>query len=511
MNVFILDDDENIVLALYKMIERSGLPLEKTIDSCSPADALEFVTERRPDIILTDIRMPGMTGLAFIEELKRRGCRSKVLFMSGYKDFEYASEAIRLGAQDYLVKPFNEQRLTSALASVMEVIAQERRQAYERETLLKKSMYHSLTTGYQWELASGSVSGQSEEADSGLVYYVLAIDLSLPSELTPDERSAFEAKLRAWEKRPALAKFGALLVYDDVSRLALVYTDACNGTAGRETEARWNTIRREIEEGLEVVANVGVSSPLGSSAELPRGYEEARKASQRMYFAGEAAIYVHAEGAGEDELPADPFESSKLTEALMLGKQAEARMLLARGFERFRASGQGDREAVVRACRQLLARVQGQAPRRGDAETPEKFETAAELQAWMAVKLEEAAVTAKDAAASPDDLTIAKIKQYCQAHIGEDITLQHVAEFAGYNKAYFSSYFKKKTGASFWDYLTGLRVEKAKEMLEKTTLNAYEIGQAIGYHNPSHFGKMFKQTVGCTPAEYKAAIAGFAQ
>ncbi|MFC5404271.1 response regulator [Cohnella soli] len=511
MNVFILDDDENIVQALYRMIERSGLPLERTLETCSPVDALNIVVEQRPDIIITDIRMPGMTGLEFIEELKRRGSRSKVIFMSGYKEFEYAQEAIRLGAHDYLVKPFSEQRLTAVLTSVIEGIKRERKSKHERETLLKKSLYHSLIKGYQWELADKEQLDGWNMQTKSLFYYLLYIELQIPADGSIERFTDIEAKLRKWEKEVLLPEYHSLLLFDDVRQLALIYSYAGQRQASIHEEHRdvWVGIKQEIECNLGVIANIGVSSILHSVSELPKGFQEAKKASQQMFFAGKPGIHMYDPSDKAEVVSSDLFESAKIVECILLGKHQESTELILSGFARIRQNHHADKQAIFLACNNLIGRLSPILKQTGESSLMENIGTLTELQEWMLQQLALAAMTAEQARKDPDDQLIAKVKQYCLDHIGEDITLQQIAEFAGYNKAYFSSYFKKKAGVSFWDYLTGVRIDKAKELLETSQLNVYEIGQAVGYHNPSHFGKMFKQAVGCTPAEYKLTMAGF--
>ncbi|HEY0828448.1 MAG TPA: response regulator [Bacilli bacterium] len=395
MNIFILDDDENIVQALYKMIERGGLPLEKTMETCSPVEALSFVTMHRPDIILSDIRMPGMSGLEFIHELKRRGCRSKVVFMSGYKEFEYVQEAIHLGAHDYLVKPFNEQKLIAVLTSVMEVIEQERKQTYEKETLLKKSLYHSLSSGFQWDDAANKQWEGELGQPGSLVYFVLSFDLQIPKEWSAGQLTRIEIKLRQLEKEILQPRFHSLLLYEDVRHLAVIYSynDSKHEDGMDSGIADWGIFKDAMEKELDVSVMIGMSDAYKSIFELPKGFQEARQAAQKDFFAGNTAIV--------------------------------------------------------------------------------------------------------------------KAKHYCQRHYAEDITLSQVAEFVGYNKAYFSSLFKKNSDVPFWDYLTRIRVDKAKELLETSELNVYEVGKRVGYHNPSHFGKMFKDAVGLTPAEFKFKMTGF--
>jgi two-component system response regulator YesN len=100
-----------------------------------------------------------------------------------------------------------------------------------------------------------------------------------------------------------------------------------------------------------------------------------------------------------------------------------------------------------------------------------------------------------------------RIKSYCESYYYDDITLESISEYVSMNKNYFCSFFKKHTGENFWNYITRIRIEKAKDLLAKSNIKANIVGEKVGYKNASHFGRVFKQIVGLTPAEYKQLIS----
>ncbi|MDG0810376.1 helix-turn-helix domain-containing protein [Cohnella rhizosphaerae] len=360
-------------------------------------------------------------------------------------------------------------------------------------------MYHSLTSGFQWS-SSSIVQIDTIRVNAALIYWVLAIEIMNETDASSDRIAHLEAGLRRWEKQTSAFKDRVLLLHDDARRPVLVFSDYEPGTDAVRLRL-WAAIKAELESALGAEMNIGVGDAATSVAALPRAFQEAKQSAERMFYADAPGVYAFYPYAAAATNLVDPFEEAKVVEAVKLGKHGEAADLIVNAFERIKRSG-GDKTALLAACNRLLGQLD---PAERATET---FETVSRLRDWMLERLASVSIALNKARKSPDDQLIDKIVAYCANRMGEDITLQQVAEFAGYNKAYFSSFFKKKVGESFWDYLTGVRMAKAKELLETTTLAAHEIGKLVGYHNPSHFGKMFKQAVGRTPAEYKNNMTG---
>ena len=117
--VFIVDDEMWIIIGLKKLIGKSGLPFQVIGEANNGVAALEEIEEKKPDVLFTDIRMPGYNGLELMDRLNAKGLSPKVIFISGYADFEYAQSAIRLGAFDYLVKPIEQDKLNEVLERIL--------------------------------------------------------------------------------------------------------------------------------------------------------------------------------------------------------------------------------------------------------------------------------------------------------------------------------------------------------------------------------------------------------
>lgn len=205
--VYIADDEVWIIIGLKKLIEKSGLPFQIIGEANNGVAALEEIEEKKPDILFTDIRMPGYNGLELMERLNEKGLPMKVVFISGYADFEYAQSAIRLGAFDYLLKPVDQDKLQEVLErllageegkrdedseeaevnpSTIKMIVGEMKQHYtENITLTDLSRKYGISAGH----LSGLIK---EELQLSFSEYIASKRLQKAKELLADESLSIE-------------------------------------------------------------------------------------------------------------------------------------------------------------------------------------------------------------------------------------------------------------------------------------------------------------------------------
>ena len=183
--VFIADDEMWIIIGLKKLIEKSGLPFQVIGEANNGVAALEEIEEKKPDVLFTDIRMPGYNGLELMEKLNGKGLSPKVVFISGYADFEYAQSAIRLGAFDYLIKPI-EQMQEEINPSTIRMILNEMRQNYtENITLTDLAKRYNISASHLSSLIK-------EELKLPFSEYITSKRLQKAKELLADESLSIE-------------------------------------------------------------------------------------------------------------------------------------------------------------------------------------------------------------------------------------------------------------------------------------------------------------------------------
>lgn len=205
--VFIADDEVWIIIGLKKLIEKSGMPFQIIGEANNGVSALEEIEEKKPDVLFTDIRMPGYNGLELMERLNEKGLDIKVVFISGYADFEYAQSAIRLGAFDYLLKPVEQDKLNEVLErllaedeevlkdgvqeeeinpSTIKMILSEMKQNYaENITLTDLAKKYGISISY----LSGLIK---EELQMSFSNYIASKRIQKAKELLADEKLSIE-------------------------------------------------------------------------------------------------------------------------------------------------------------------------------------------------------------------------------------------------------------------------------------------------------------------------------
>lgn len=204
--VYIVDDEMWIIIGLKKLIEKSGLPFQVIGEANNGVSALEEIEEKRPDVLFTDIRMPGYNGLELMEKLNETGLDMKVIFISGYADFEYAQSAVRLGAFDYLVKPIDQEQLNHVLErilagdgkiqddrqdeeaplSTIKMILSEMRQNYTADiTLTDLAQKYQISPGYLSRLIK-------EELQLSFSEYIASKRIQKAKELLAEENLSIE-------------------------------------------------------------------------------------------------------------------------------------------------------------------------------------------------------------------------------------------------------------------------------------------------------------------------------
>lgn len=204
---YLADDEMWVVMGLKKLIERSGYPFQIIGEANNGVTALDAVLEKKPDVLITDIRMPGYTGLELLERLKDAKMDTKVVFISGYAEFEYAQSAVRLGAFDYLLKPIEQDRLNDVLERLMELYEPAPRPDGDdgMSVSTRKQIVQFLKENYtqnisltslseQYGLSVGYLSGRLKE-DLGLSFseYVTSKRIQKAKELLVDETLSIEA------------------------------------------------------------------------------------------------------------------------------------------------------------------------------------------------------------------------------------------------------------------------------------------------------------------------------
>ncbi len=522
--LLIVDDEEIIRMGIFNTIPWTDLAISQVKTAANGGEGFTLFEEIHPDIILTDIRMPGMDGLELLERVVQTGTGVKVIILSGFEDFGYARSALKLGAFDYLLKTADIAELTEVLHKAVVAIEKDRekerqldrsllllRNRYLNELLLRRErlaeIYHELN------LAGITLA-------DALIMAVAEIDeITLFDEDFPGEQSRL---LRSRVLEIAGVELDNHGICFESHSEELVWIYSCDPDLS-ETEnrsrfiAKCQSVSKRVDCSLNISLRIGLSNVSSGEARVSLCYEQAKTALEYTLFTGKSSFILFDEIADKTgvnfQISAD--DEHRLFSALRVADKQLVLDTLNTIFEQIREC-QGIRvthfqqicgDLISSAFRVLHEFNINQADLFGKEvrsyEEIKKHRDFIEARQWVVAIFEKMAVYILNNKILKNKRVIEQAKQFIVEHYHEDLTLNKIAETVFMSPNYFSNLFRTEAGESFLEYLTSLRLDKAKQLLGEKDAKAFEVGEKVGYDNPQYFSKIFKKYTGMTPSEYR--------
>ncbi|MCC3372011.1 response regulator transcription factor [Cohnella sp. REN36] len=515
-SILIIDDDPNVLEGMRESIPWELLQVRWVGEAIDGQEGLRLVRELHPDIVLTDINMPEMNGLEMIAALREEGFNGKFVILSGYSDFEYARQAVRLRVDDYLSKPVTMESLKTVLSRVTQGLEQDRSNESEYRKLQDQIKRYKPFVIQEW-LKSILTGGPSEYTDewpeireivadwNGRDHRILRLDLP------------FVQRWDAWERDRNLLRFAVQNVTSEMVRETFPAFDYVELHSRRYAVVLHGEPHRPLS-GLEREAEwlrAGLASYLGTKLKVPvhiklsRVQPDWRKLSDAF------------NGMLEQPEVAFPLFSSpersfkfyqELAHVVRRADEKEARKVIAE-FIGKHASGRPFDEQELRLWgAELWATLAYSLYDLGielDLIAP-KFDLPAELGGdaspealglWLE-RMVEIVMRSKhwtDNAKHRQMIDFAV--RYVHEHYHENITLGLLADEIHISKNYLGQIFRNGTGETFNQYVTRIRMEKARQMILEGKLYIYEIAMKVGYSNIPYFSSQFKKFIGVNPAD----------
>lgn len=507
--VMVVDDEPIIRTGIRACLDWQALGLEMVGEYANGEEAYRAMTSVRPDILITDIKMPLMDGIELTGKAMALIPTIKVVFVSSYNDFEFVREGIRLGAVDYILKPTLEpSQLEALMKRCMEMLDREKEQS--RHLLLaerqaeeaKRRTWERETKRLLLGEAETSPSGDLPDWMTGPVLYACIL---LDDCHEYDETNGFMHKTIVLEElRDALyARLApCVALVADQSELFLMLPQT------EDAVSRLETFKRQAEKRSGLSLTIGVHSGInsrGADVPLAERFRLARRAGARRFFSGTGLLHVCEKEPGKaseeapEELPSLPPD--RPADAQGVRRLLESRLAL------WRSGRYGEEAVKADACRILTALGRGRMDewvQLYGMDRLHRAETVGQLHAALLQLAEEWMEKPAVPADSGISSAIEQAVRYIHAHYTDELTLQEVADQVHISKNYFSHLFKKQTGRNFIDYLIHLRIEHARTLLADTDLRVYEVAERSGFRDVKYFSKLFRRLTGATPQEYRA-------
>jgi two-component system response regulator YesN len=503
LDIAVVDDEERIRLGLAKLIAQADADCRVVGAFESGRELLEQLDRISPDLVITDIKMPQMSGLQLIERVQAARPGIKFAIVSGFDDFDFARQAIRLGVEEYLLKPVSMPDLVQLLARVREKVGQE----------------NGLPTPAEMECLRTLLGGGAHPADearqreaerelerSGLFrgHYAAMALLCAPA-LSADELRGLAS---AWNRE-------FRLVPRELGCFMLVAAIGEGDDAGTPKELAMALLMR-LPAGAR--ARLGISGVVQGSAWLQDSWRRAEAAMQRAWYEPGSRAIGEAESGGEkrgDGLHAlYRMVDGELRPALQTLDTGRAEAAVC-AWLREAASRKLAWDSLAEACSAIAAAVRGEwlkrRPSAPDGEdeplplSPQRYPDWTAFSAALTRSLGRMLDRIREA--QPHNRPVETVKAYIREHYAEELELHRLAEKVYLTPSYLSKLFKTETGETITDYIISVRIERAKEMLRgDPRLKTYEAGERVGYPDPAYFNKLFKKVVGMTPREYRERV-----
>ncbi|HZG78209.1 MAG TPA: response regulator [Paenibacillus sp.] len=533
IRVLVVDDEKEIRNGLVTQLPWSEWGVHEIMDADDGDTALELAKRRRPDLVVTDIRMPRMSGLQFIEELRREQFDGSVIVISGYDDFHYAKEAFKLGVSDYLLKPVSKDELAKAVAISLQRMRD--RLAYEQSRNLLQQGYESALPKMREEAMRELLERSYRDAQSLRIEHKLE-QLKLGwvsrSQLRPvvfgvDSLKAIAGSEFSADAEALLKAVGEgieqALEEHAVDRYVLFRSKADDWVAvfGSDDAAAF----AELEELTGAICDaVGERLSIRISRGCADGQGGVRQLHELHRSALDALAQRKVRGASEEEW--DAFDANERLFDALLDPKALVELMKYGSHQDVRdAAGcfprlvktwnvQHPKDLQQRAFEWLLDVFRTAQRTAGWKETSwernpivlwehlERFDTLESLQEQVTDQLLKASESLKVQSDSRSQI-VHEAKRIIQQRYHENLTLQSVSEQVHVTPVWLSKLFKKETEMNFLEYITDVRMQKAAELLADLNHKVYQISYLVGYQDPVHFSKLFKRKYGCTPQEYR--------
>ena len=477
--------------------------------------ALPAILELKPDILITDIKMPFMDGLALARAVRRAMPWIRILIISGYDEFDFAKQAISIGVDEYLLKPFTSKILLDALSKLGTQIEAEREQALQadrhrlheqrEQQVLRDAFLESLLTGTP-DTGKAMEQAARHRIDLPARKYVTAtVELRHDAAL-----SGVPGQIRDFIATILDADQDVLWCLRGSDRLALII----KGDTDNQLDERAYEIINRIQAGLKRQFGIAIVSAIGSVAErvgeLAASFRHASNTLKSLPLPPGTVVNfsdMHSGVQGFAPLSAGMPAHQRLRHAT----QRDVEDIIADMREQFAESGINSvlygyywlMDILISAAR--MVNEMG-----GDIHLvfPELDDTGALLRA--ASSEEELANIARDAlnrfirfretaGGYQYGAVIAQAKEYIYEHYGESaLSLNTVAAVCGFSPNHFSSIFSLHMGETFIGFLTRVRIERAKELLLTTDMRTADVAHRVGYQDPNYFRFLFKKQTGAS-------------
>lgn len=521
MKLLLVDDEESTREGLLKFVKWEEIGIHAVEIAENGEEAVELARKLLPDILLTDIRMPNMDGIELARSIKEFLPDCKIIFISGFADKEYLKSAIRLNALEYVEKPLDMEEVTDTLSRAVR-LCQNDKERKEHERKAKESMDKSIPLLKQ-KIGFGLVSEGDEESILKELE-TIGFDTSVSWSYVTFAVKVKQMEGEELKDKSTISEEQMLMDIFSSDYLAPIFSGYNNdgiqilhAALKSSSFTSIHSFAERIKEYLtnmyqhQALVSIGVGKPVTSIRDIHTSFQYAAEAIKRIFFSGYGTILKYE----ETQVPykTDNLLVEEFSGKLGMGERIESIHVIKKVTDHMNQMSTANIEKIRTFFLKLYMTLEAEIDKRGLRETiltdyghgEEIFmnlETVAEISDFLIERI----IVFFDILERKNRIgsSLFDIQEYIKRNCGDSsLSVKTIAEYANYSHYYLCSFFKKNTGITVNNYITKVRMEKAKELLKDKKMKLYEISKNIGYSNPNYFIKLFKKYEGCTPTEFK--------
>lgn len=517
LNIMLVDDEAIDLEWLRRRVSQSGLPLHIAGTANNGFAALRLMEEKEIDIILSDIRMPIMTGTEFARKAKAINPSVQIVFISGHDDFGYAREALQVHAYDYLLKPVDDQELYDMLQSLCSRVEKEREQdrrmtetlsLVHQELLLR--FFHNRTPEKVEPIIRDFLAPYLDEGTAVALIEIDDVGWKQPDAGDNEELLGIIEKMEAYMQEYVENKQLGTFMHSYQSRYVIL---------AAESEARFverlQALVVQIRDHFSHTITIGIGHYARTMEGLHDSFRQAQAALSAKWLLGKNRLIQ--DGSDGEALKQVDVNQEQIVDKLLQAildynlVTIDDCLLALLGNDTTPLHKSEVYNLIVRITSKLHADLQQLNENlyellQWESHEPEmlfRFETVMDVLSWLRRRFFELSELLYTKRQKQKRKLIEEIIDYINANIENKLTLKEVAAEFNFSPNYLGHLFKEETGVHFSEYMSEARIKHVCKLLMDPTLKIYEIADRCGYKNIIYFNRQFKQSTGMTPGEYR--------
>ena len=529
-SVFAVDDEPIVLEGIRSKIDWEGSGFTFAGEATDGEIALSMIHEIKPDILITDIKMPFMDGLQLAEAIKRTQPWTKIIILSGHDEFDYAKKAISIGIEEYLLKPFTPEELLTSLNKAAAEIDKERKQLSDitrlrqelksNEALIKKEFLNNLVHG---SIDTNTIMQKSNELGINLISRYYKVLISRIESRSGNNQNQQEACSLLHSYSSAINE--AVSFFHHSNLLVCIFKGSTREELDDNTFRAAETINHIATKNDDCIVFTAIGKTVEHLSQLKASYEDAKGILQASSTSKENRIISSDDltdsksGETSADLLLDLNEGDPLVDKLKYAAKGdiqriieESMGLIKKNPDQFSVFASYLLVDLIFAVSKLVEKLGGnikdlkpeilQRKFIDDAVSDEsRFTKTLEQVLNFALEFRDSKMTGKYGS------VILKAKKFIEENYADqNTTLTSVAEAVCLSPNHFSTIFSQECKTTFIEYLTNVRLENAKRLMRETDMKGYDIAYECGFSDPHYFSYIFKKNTGLSPREYKLSV-----